>query len=58
MKENLTELTSQQLVRRLKREKSIDYVALVTSSWHFLSAISTIKWLKEKKNVGKGIVSV
>ena len=58
MKENLTELTSQQLVRRLKREKSIDYVALVTSSWHFLSAISTIKWLKEKKNVGKGIVLV
>lgn len=52
MKENLTELTSQQLVRRLKREKSIDYVALVTSSWHFLSAISTIKWLKEKKKRG------
>lgn len=58
MKDNLTDLTSQQLVQRLKREKSIDYVALVTSSWHFLSAISTIKWLKDKKGVRRGLVLV
>lgn len=58
MKDNLTNLTSQQLVRRLKREKSIDYVALVTSSWHFLAAVSTIKWLKDKKGVRRGLVLV
>lgn len=56
MKNKLAELTSQQLVKRLKREKSIDYVALVNSSWHFLSALSTIEWLKAKKGVEKGII--
>lgn len=58
MKNQLAELTSQQLTRKLKREKSIDYVALVTSSWHFLSAVSTVKWLKHKKGVGRGMILV
>lgn len=58
MSEKLKTITQAQLVRKLKRDRSIDYLAIVTSSWHYLSALSTIMWLKEKKGVNKGIILV
>lgn len=54
----LTTISQSQLVRKLKRDRNIDYLAIVTSSWHYLSALSTIKWLKEKRGVVKGIILV
>lgn len=54
----LKTLSQNMLVRRLKRDRSINYLAIITSSWHYLSVLSTIKWLKETRHIGKGIVLV
>ncbi len=55
---DLTSLTQAKLIQRLFRDEDIEYIAFVTSSWHFLSAQSTIAWLKKKKHIKKGIILV
>lgn len=58
METQLEQKSQTELFRKIKREKDIDVLAIVTSSWHYLSALSTIAWLKRKKGVGKSIILV
>ena len=51
-------LSQAKLIQKLFRDEDIDYIAFVTSSWHYLSAISTIAWLKKKNQVKKGIILI
>lgn len=58
MQNSIVTLSQTKLIQKLWRDKDIDYIAFVTSSWHFLSALSTISWLKKSKQVGKGIILI
>lgn len=58
METQLAQISQTELIKKIKREKDIDFLAIVTSSWHYLSALSTIAWLKRKKGVRRGIILV
>lgn len=58
MQNSIVTLSQTKLIQKLWRDKDIDYIAFVTSSWHFLSALSTITWLKKSKQVRKGIILI
>lgn len=44
------------VIKILRRNKDINCVAIVISSWHYLNALATIDFLFEKKKIRKGII--
>lgn len=48
----------EEVIRMLRRDKEINYIAFVTSSWHYLCTLASLSILQKQGKLKKGIILI